>query len=161
MKRTEFNLAHQRVAKPQIFTIAISKAENKYNLITLEWFMRTSIKPPMFAISIGHTRFSHNCLQKNRFFNLCFPSELQKEATILAGTKSGRDMDKLKESGLQWFEGRFRKLPIIKDAVANFECEIISQIKSGDHTIFVGEVKYSWLNDNNVMPMRRAVFAKK
>ncbi|MBC8416307.1 MAG: flavin reductase family protein, partial [Candidatus Cloacimonetes bacterium] len=35
-----------------------------------------------------------------------------------------------------------------KDLVANFECEITTQVRSGDHTIYVGEIKHSWLNEN-------------
>jgi flavin reductase (DIM6/NTAB) family NADH-FMN oxidoreductase RutF len=40
--------------------------------------------------------------------------------------------------------GKLQKLPVLKDAAAVFECEVVTQVKSGDHTIFVGEVKYSW-----------------
>ncbi|MEA1973411.1 MAG: flavin reductase family protein [Candidatus Cloacimonadota bacterium] len=161
MKRTEFSIASHKVTKPQKIVIAIMKCEKKINLITLEWFMRTSIKPPMFAISIGHSRFSHDCLQKFRYFNLCFPSSNQKSAAILAGTKSGKNFDKLIESNLDWFKGRFRQLPIVKGAVANFECEIISQVKSGDHTIFTGEVKYSWIDNKETNILTRKVFEEK
>ncbi len=35
---------------------------------------------------------------------------------------------------------------MLKDAVACFECEIATQIRSGDHTIYIGEVHYSWEN---------------
>lgn len=145
MKRIDFSEAGKVIVKPQRIAIAISECDNKYNMITLEWFMRTSIDPPMFAISIGHTRFSHECLQKNRHFNLFFPSDEQKDIVKMAGTLSGRDIDKFAESGVKWFHGRYRKLPIINDAKAVFECEITSQINSGDHTIFIGKVKYSWL----------------
>ena len=147
LQNSTFQDAVKFTKHPAIVAIAIVKcSEDKFNLITIEWFMRTSIKPPMFAISIGHSRFSYECLQKFRFFNLCFPSrELAKE-TLLCGTKSGKDIDKLKITGLDWFKGRLAQLPILKDALANYECKIITQVKSGDHTIFVGEVKYSWLN---------------
>jgi len=30
--------------------------------------------------------------------------------------------------------------------VAVFECEVTSQVRSGDHTIFVGEVRHCWAN---------------
>jgi flavin reductase (DIM6/NTAB) family NADH-FMN oxidoreductase RutF len=35
-------------------------------------------------------------------------------------------------------------MPVLEDAVAVFECEIVTQVRSGDHTIFVGEIKYCW-----------------
>jgi len=148
MKREEFAKVNQASKHPAKVALAIVKDKNdKYNMITLEWFMRTSIKPPMFAISIGHTRYSHECLQDVRFFNLCLPSKEMAKVSKICGSKSGRDIDKFEETGVEWFAGRLAKLPILKDAKANFECKIITQVRSGDHTIFVGEVKHSWVDE--------------
>ncbi|MCF7793019.1 MAG: flavin reductase family protein [Candidatus Cloacimonetes bacterium] len=148
MKRTDFSEANSKTKHPAKVVVAIVKdKDGKFNPITLEWYMKTSIKPPMFAISIGHTRYSHECLQQNRFFNLCFPSNQMIEAVKLWGSKSGRDLDKLEVGGHEWFAGRLDKYPIIKDAKATFECKVVTQVKSGDHTIFVGEVKLSWLDE--------------
>ena len=147
MIKTNYSKAISAVKNPAKIVLAVVKDKNgKINLITLEWFMKTSIKPPMMAISIGHTRYSYKCLQDFRYFNLCFPSKEMSDAVMLCGTKSGRDVDKLEETGLDWFKGRLAQLPILKEAAANFECVVYTQVKSGDHTIFVGEVKYSWLD---------------
>ena len=147
MKREEFSKVSMATKHPARVARAIVQGKkSKYNMITLEWFMKTSIKPPMFAISIGHTRYSHECLQNVRFFNLCLPSKEMTEISMICGSKSGRDIDKFEVTGVKWFAGRLAKLPIIEEAKANFECKIISQVRSGDHTIFVGEVKHSWLN---------------
>jgi len=148
MQRLEINKVVQKVKHPQKVAVAIVQIEpEKYNSITLEWFMRTSIDPVMFAISIGHTRFSYNCLQEYRVFNLCLPGVDLADFVRLSGTKSGSEVDKLKTIEGKWFKGRFAGLPILKDAAANFECEVITQVKSGDHTIYVGKVKYAWLGD--------------
>jgi flavin reductase (DIM6/NTAB) family NADH-FMN oxidoreductase RutF len=148
MKQEDISKVIGFVRDPAKVTMAIVKdvEQDKFNAITLEWFMRTSIEPPMFAISIGHTRYSYKCLQNHRYFNLCFPSpELVKE-TIICGSKSGRDIDKFELENLDYFAGKLAKLPIIRKAAATFECKIISQVRSGDHTIYAGEVKYAWYN---------------
>ncbi len=133
------------VRDPAILVLAIVKDEaDKFNAITLEWYMRTSISPPMFAVSIGHQRYSYDCLQKFRYFNLCFPSPELIEATKVSGSKSGRDVDKFTLCEIDYFPGKLAKLPVIKNAAATFECEIVSQMRTGDHTIFSGEVKYAW-----------------
>ncbi len=148
MKREDFSKVSIATKHPARVALAIVKDKNdKYNMITLEWFMKTSINPPMFAISIGHTRYSHDCLQNFRFFNLCLPAKEMVEVSKICGSKSGRDIDKFEVTGVEWFSGRLAKLPILKEAKANFECKIITQVKSGDHTIFVGEVKHSWLDE--------------
>ncbi|HRY84569.1 MAG TPA: flavin reductase family protein, partial [Candidatus Cloacimonadota bacterium] len=102
---------------------------------------------PMFAISIGHSRFSHDCLEAHRYFNLVFPSLEMKALLSLCGSASGRDTDKFETGKVASFPGKLHKLPILSEAVANFECELITQVRSGDHNIYVGEVKYSWLNE--------------
>lgn len=135
------------VKHPAKIALAIVRSkEGKDNAITLEWFMRTSIDPPMLAISIGHSRYSYQCLQSVRFFNLCFPSPEQVEAVRICGSLSGRDYDKLSLSGFDTFAGKLAKIPIIRNAAANFECEVVSQIRSGDHTIYAGEIKHAWYN---------------
>ncbi len=148
MKRTKFIETKEAIKHPAKIVLAIVQDTNgKFNMITIEWFMRTSTNPPMFAISIGHSRYSHQCLQNIRFFNLSFPTAKMVKIAKFCGELSGRDCNKFAETKVKWFAGRLAKFPILKDAKANFECKVITQIKSGDHTIFVGEVKYSWLNE--------------
>ncbi len=145
---TEFDKAHVVSNKNKRVALAVVELpDGKANVITLEWFMKTSIKPPMFAISVGHERYSHLGLQENRYFNLVIPSTEMREETIFFGTKSGRNFDKLTETKVKTFPGKYKKLPILENAVANFECKVITQVNSGDHTIFVGEVRYSWVDE--------------
>ncbi len=145
MEQVEFNFAHAKSNKNRRVALAVvEQADGKPNVITLEWFMKTSIKPPMFAISVGNQRYSYEALQNNRYFNLVIPSSEMHEETMFFGLQSGRDVNKIELSKLKHFPGKYRKLPIFEKAVANFECNIVTQVLSGDHTIFVGEVKYSW-----------------
>lgn len=148
IKQTDFAEAYSHIHLPAKVALAVTeKPLGGYNLITLEWFMRTSIQPPMFAISVGHSRFSLECLETNRHFNVVFPSKELHPLCNLAGSNSGREMDKFLEGHVEFFQGKFRKLPVLKESVATFECEVVTQVKSGDHTIYVGQVKYAWYND--------------
>ncbi len=152
MEHSTFSNTYQHVKSPSKVALAIMETpEGKYNLITLKWFMRTSIEPEMFAISIGLSRFSHECLQQAKYFNLCIPSEDMKDHTMFCGTVSGRVSNKLEEIGEEWFPGKLNKLPILKNGAANFECEIVTQVRSGDHTIFVGVVKHAWVDEDKKM----------
>ncbi|MDP3114553.1 MAG: flavin reductase family protein [Candidatus Cloacimonadaceae bacterium] len=152
MKLVDLPFAYAKVHLPAKVALAVTqKPDGTYNLITLEWFMRTSIQPPMFAISIGHSRYTHDCLQENRFFNIVFPSPELKPLLSFSGSNTGREMDKFAEGKVASFPGKLHKLPILTDAAANFECEVVTQVRSGDHTIFVGQVKYSWLGEDKDM----------
>jgi len=147
IKQTDFSEAYAQIHLPAKVALAVTeKPMGGYNLITLEWFMRTSIQPPMFAISIGHSRFTIDCLETVRFFNLVFPSQELHPLCNLAGSNSGREMDKFTEGKVEYFAGKLHKLPVLKDSLVTFECEVVTQVKSGDHTIYVGQVQYAWLN---------------
>ncbi|MDD2331946.1 MAG: flavin reductase family protein [Candidatus Cloacimonetes bacterium] len=149
IKQLDISEVYSKVHLPAKVVMAVTrKPDGQFNLITLEWFMRTSIQPPMFAISVGHTRYSHDCLEDYRYFNLVFPSIQQKELLSLCGTNSGRDIDKFTAGGVEFLPGKLAKLPVLKEAAACLECEVVTQVKSGDHTIYVGQVYYSWRNDD-------------
>ena len=147
LQQTDFAQAYALVHLPaKVALVVTEKPLEGYNLITIEWFMRTSIQPSMIAISIGHSRFSHDCLEANRYFNLVLPGDNLHPLCNLAGSNTGREMDKFAEGKVESFPGKLHKLPVLKDAVAVFECEVVTQVKSGDHTIYVGEARHSWMN---------------
>jgi len=126
---------------PEQVAIALAKDKNgKVNPITLGWTMITSHKPPMMAISVGLRRYSLEVIRHAGEFVIAFPSELQAEEALLFGTKSGRDTDKLKESGAATAPAKKIDCLLLDEAVANFECRLVGEFATGDHVIFVGEV---------------------
>lgn len=148
MKTAEFSIAYNQVHRPSKVALAVTqKHDGSFNLITLEWFMRTSIRPPMFAISVGNSRFSYMCLEANPYFNLVIPTSEMKELCMSAGSTTGADTDKLELNNVEFIEGKLKGLPVLTQAKAVFECEVVTQVRSGDHTIYVGQVKHSWLKD--------------
>ncbi len=126
---------------PEAVVLATTRSpEGKPNIITLGWWMRTSHKPPMVAISVAHKRFSYGLLVRTGEFVLVIPPEEWAEAAWLCGTKSGRDVDKFGETGLKAVKGEKVSAPLIEGAVAQFECVVRAMVPTGDHTVFVGEV---------------------
>ena len=142
---------------PEQIAIAIAKdPSGKYNPITLCWSMLASIEPPMMAIAVGTQRHSAAALRHARSFVLSLPSDQMKADVLFHGTKSGRDMDKLKESGTKIQPATKIDSVLLADAVANFECELVSEAPAGDHIIFVGQVVASHVNQN---PDLRRIYA--
>ncbi|MFA6472608.1 MAG: flavin reductase family protein, partial [Candidatus Latescibacterota bacterium] len=120
----------------------------KVNPITLGWIMLTSHVPPMFAFSVGVTRYSLEVIRYAHEFVIAFPTELQSRETLLFGTSSGRDLDKLKMSGIATSPAHKMNSLLLEEAAANFECRLVSEFTTGDHVIFVGEVIASHINQN-------------
>jgi flavin reductase (DIM6/NTAB) family NADH-FMN oxidoreductase RutF len=142
---------------PEQVAIAIAKEKDgKYNPITLGWMMNTSIQPPMLAISVGITRHSLEVIRKAKEFVVAFPSEEQAQEAVFYGSKSGRDLDKIKAFGGTTEPAQKIDCVLLADAVANFECRLAGELATGDHVIFVGEVVASHIN---TQPKKR-VYAK-
>lgn len=112
----------------------------KANLITIGWAMKTSHDPPMVAISVKPTRYSHDLLLRTREFVLAIPTQPILKALHFCGRTSGRECDKFQVSKLTGVPAVRVKAPLIKECVANLECTVVSSLTTGDHTIIVGEV---------------------
>lgn len=133
---------------PEQVVVAIARdARGKYNPITLGWSMLTSHQPPMMAISVGKTRWSLEAIRAAKEFVIAFPSEHQLEQALLFGTKSGRDADKLAETGAATAPAAKIDSVLLADAVANFECRLVGELETGDHVIFVGQVVAAHVNE--------------
>lgn len=134
----------------QVVIVLVKEKNGRVNPITVGWVMLTSHVPPMMAFSIGIKRYSLEILKEARDFVIAFPSEEQKDATFLFGTKSGRDTDKLSLSGLLTVPAAIVDCVLLSDAVANFECLKERLFPTGDHVIVVGKILASHINTEPV-----------
>jgi len=91
-------------------------------------------------ISIDHSRYSHAGIDFYKEFVVHYPSAEQAAAAWLCGTRSGRDIDKIKAAGLSLIDSVAVQVPTIEGATVAFECKVVGQFETGDHTVFVGEV---------------------
>ena len=145
---TEYSRALSR-KYPEPVAIAIARdAQGKFNPITLGWTMLTSHEPPMMAISIGQSRYSLDIIRQAGEWVVSFPSSTMRNETLLFGTNSGRDMDKLTVSGAKTQPATAINGVILADAVANFECTLVTEVVTGDHVLFVGRVAAAHMNED-------------
>lgn len=75
--------------------------KNNYNTMTASWGGVGVLwnKNVVFAF-IRPQRYTYEFIENNEYFSLCFFDEQYKSALSFCGTKSGRDYDKAKETGL-------------------------------------------------------------
>ena len=146
---TSFNDAIVKKYPEPIIIVLARERSGKVNPITLGWSMITSHKPPMMAFSVGLTRYSLNVIREAGEFVIAFPSKLQADETLLFGTMSGRNTDKLKESGISTIPAQKIDCLLLDDAVANFECRLDGEFTTGDHVIFAGEVIAAHVNPDS------------
>jgi len=136
-----------RLLHPKLVVLLTCVDETgKANIITLAWAMPASIQPPLVAVSIAPARYSHSLIEKTKEFVLNVPTMELLNEIFLCGRKSGRNVDKFRETGLTPVSARKVKAPIIKECVAHLECKLYKQVQAGDHTLFIGEVVAAYAN---------------
>jgi len=135
----------RKYPEPVVLVVSCDK-KGKPDVMPAGWSMVTSGKPPMLAISVGHERYTHKLIEETEEFVIVFPNEKMKGLIEYTGSCSGREVDKFSEYGIETVKSRYVKPPLIKDAVACFECKVRGKLVTGDHTIFAGEVLASYVS---------------
>lgn len=120
--------------------VTMDDRNGRPNIITLGWTMHASGDPPMAAIAVGKTRYSHELLTETGEFVLAYPNSRMGEAALFCGTHSGRDVDKFAETELEPVPAKYVRPPLIRGAVVNFECKVVGTADAGDHTVFLGRI---------------------
>ncbi len=145
-KQTDYTEAIKTKYPEQVVIIIAKDANGMANPMTAGWSMITSGSPPMMAVAVAPKRHTADAIRSSKCFTLVFPaSDMDKEA-MMFGTKSGRDIDKLAESGAKTEPAKEIDSVLLTDAVANFECTLENEITTGDHILFVGKVVASHMN---------------
>jgi len=101
----------------------------------------------MVAISVGKARYSHKLISEGGEFVFAVPGEDLWGEVLFCGTRSGRNVDKFKETGLTPRPASKIKPPLIEECLVNLECKLVGQLDTGDHTIFVGKIVETWISE--------------
>lgn len=140
MKQVEPRTAIERKHPSWIFQVVTADKDGRTNAMPASWCTFSSAEPIMMAVSVAFERYTHKLMEAADDFVLAFPNKEQKEAVYYCGRNSGKNVDKFEKTNLETIPAAEVNSPLIEDSVACFECKKSGSIKSGDHTIFVGEV---------------------
>jgi flavin reductase (DIM6/NTAB) family NADH-FMN oxidoreductase RutF len=99
-------------------------AAGDYNCMTVAWgSLGTMWDRPFAMIVVRPTRHTYGYLERSDSFTLCaFPAE-HRDTLLMLGTKSGRDGDKIGESGLTPIASTKVASPSFAEAELVLECQ--------------------------------------
>ncbi|MGI6070235.1 MAG: flavin reductase family protein [Blautia sp.] len=120
--------------------VSVSDGEGKDNIITVAWTGTVCTNPPMAYISVRPSRYSYEMLKKTGEFVINLTTEKLVYATDYCGVRSGRDVDKFKETGLTPEKASYVKAPMIAEAPVSIECRVKSVQHLGSHDLFLADV---------------------
>lgn len=111
------------------------------NLITLAWAGVCCSEPPIIGVAIRpKNRWSHHLVKESGEFVANIPTEKIASQVDFCGTVSGKDHDKLKETGLTPIPAAKVKAPLVAECPVNMECKVVKVLKLGTHDLFLGQV---------------------
>lgn len=103
------------------------KADGKVNTMTIGWGMLgIEWGKPICTVFVRQSRYTKELLDKAGEFTVNVPyGELDRNILGICGTKSGRDMDKIAQLGLQLEEGLSVSAPGIYQLPLTLECKVL------------------------------------
>jgi flavin reductase (DIM6/NTAB) family NADH-FMN oxidoreductase RutF len=132
--------------------ISCGSTPDEYNLMTVSWLGTICSDPPMCYISVRPGRHSHEIIKKNGEFVINLTTLDLADVTDWCGVKSGRDMDKFRESGLTPLAATVVNCPIVEESPVSIECRVKEIIPLGSHDMFIADVVNIIVEDKYINP---------
>lgn len=122
-----FDYAKEIMKAVEKGVLLTTKVDGKVNSMTISWgTLGIEWGKPIFTAFVRESRFSREQLDKNLEFTINMPvGEFDKKILSVCGSKSGRDMDKIKELNLTLEEPKNISVPAIKELPLTLECKVI------------------------------------
>lgn len=117
--------------------IVTTRCGDRVNGMTASWVSQVSLRPLLLLVSIAPTRYSHDLIKESGVFAINVLTTAQVDLGKRFGFASGRRVDKF--AGLNYLTAATGS-PILPQAQAYFDLNLVETHPAGDHTLFVGEV---------------------
>ncbi len=127
--------------------VSCQDREGKKNLFTAAWTGTVCTNPPMAYISVRPERYSYRMIRETGAFVINLTTEAMARAVDFCGVKSGRDLDKWKETGLTAGTASVVEAPVVLESPVNVECAVTEVLELGSHHMFLALVKAIQVED--------------
>lgn len=144
-----------------VVMVSAADKEGRDDIITVAWAGTVCTNPPMVSISIRPERYSYHMIRETGEFVINLTTEELAFATDYCGVKSGRDVDKFKETGLTREKAEKIKAPMIAEAPVSIECKVKEIRELGSHHMFIAQVAAvhadeKYMDEKNRFDLNRA-----
>ena len=142
MKKNNSNLFKLALSKFATgLTIISINADKEFVGKTVNSFASLSLNPPLVLFSLDKKSASLQLYKKANYIGINILSNKQKDLSEYFAN------NKPKWDNIKFFLTR-NNIPMIKNSVANIDCEKVKMISQGDHLIFICKVNEIKINKN-------------
>ncbi len=125
---------------PSVAAVVTARVGEKANAMAAAWHSPLSRKPPLYGVAISPKRFTHELILEAGEFGVNFLPFEKAEVIASLGGSTGRKADKFRLFDIAEEKPVLTSAPILAEAYAAYECQLVSHHTFGDHTWFVGEI---------------------
>lgn len=120
------------------------------NVMTIGWGQIGFIwGKPIMTVLVRKSRYTKNMIDGAQEFSVSIPfGEEMRSALAFCGSKSGKDIDKIKELKLELFESEKINSPCIKCKGIHFECMVLYKTDMTPKNLD-DITNYTWYNEGN------------
>ena len=141
--------------------VSTADKEGNTNIFTVAWTGTVCTNPAMVYISVRPERYSYHMIEESGEFVINLTTEALTYATDYCGVRSGRNVDKWKETGLTPVPAQTVKAPVIAESPVAIECRVTEVKELGSHHMFLAEVvavhaDERYMDENNRFDLNRA-----
>ncbi len=140
-KSDKISIGPKTILPAPVWVIGSYDNQGKPNMMTAAWVGICCSRPPCVAISLRSATYTHGNIIERKAFTVNLPTEELAGNAAYFGSVSGRDVDKLKVTGLTAIRGDSVDAPYLKEFPINIECRVVEIHELGSHTMFIGEIK--------------------
>ena len=130
-----------------VYVVGVAHGEAR-NAFTATWVMQVSFDPLLLALSINPQHTSYALLKQGGAFSVNVLKKGQLELAAHYGQSARAD----KMAATTWTVGR-TGAPLLRECLAWFECQLVSEHPAGDHILTLGKVIDGKLLDSGAEPM--------
>ncbi len=130
----------EKAMYPRQAVLVTAAYKGKSNVCAVESVMPVGKKAPFICIALAKNSFTLEIIGRSGEFVVAAVGEEFKDAVRLAGSVSGTVVDKFSEGKIETERGITVAAPIIKGAIANFECRLAGIADCGACSLVTGEV---------------------
>ncbi|MFQ5997133.1 MAG: flavin reductase family protein [Dehalococcoidales bacterium] len=125
-----------------------ANVDGKPNFMTAAWGNIANAEPPMAAVAIRASRYTHKGISQNLTFSVNIATvDLVKEVDY-CGIASGAKVNKVAACQFKVFYGKLGNAPLIEQCPINLECKVVHALKLGSHSLFVGKIEETHVSEN-------------
>lgn len=125
---------------PKVATIITACAGDKKNAMAVAWHSALSFSPPLYGVAIAPKRFTYQLIMESKEFGINFVPFETAELIASVGGSGGGMVDKFRKFDIVEVKPIKTSVPILADAYAAYECEVVDDRTYGDHIWIVGKI---------------------